>query len=345
MLRLRPISLIALGVCCLAAPLAFAQRYNFKFYGEEEGLKNLAVQAVLQDRAGFLWVGTQDGLYRYDGNHFNAFTTRDGLPGTRIEALHESEDGTLWVSTDRGLARRAHDRFESVALNGRAVIGRQGISSDRNGHLYLATNLGLVIGDMSKTGATLRPVEPEGLAPAGRGVSASVYTDASGLVWFSCGLDLCELNNRTVTDLSAAQGLPPDRWDAILGDPEENLWVRSATALYLRRSGSAHFELQPGLAESTNTFPTMALDPAGRLLAPTNRGLMRQAATGWELIDAEQGVTSNDISTVFQDREGSVWLGLLGSGLARWLGYGEWQSWTAHEGFSRESVWSITRRW
>src|SRR5580692_5736204 len=116
MLRLRPISLIALGVCCLAASPAFAQRYNFKFYGEEEGLKNLAVQAVLQDRAGFLWVGTQDGLYRYDGNHFTAFTTRDGLPGTRIEALHESADGSLWVSTDRGLARRAHERFESVNL-------------------------------------------------------------------------------------------------------------------------------------------------------------------------------------------------------------------------------------
>lgn len=79
---------------------------KFKFYGEEEGLKNLAVQAVLHDRAGFLWVGTQDGLYRYDGNHFTAFTTREGLPGTRIEALHESEDGTLRVSTDRGLARR-----------------------------------------------------------------------------------------------------------------------------------------------------------------------------------------------------------------------------------------------
>ena len=125
--RLRPVWLIALGACCLAAPSALAQRYNFKFYGEDEGLKNLAVQAVLQDRAGFLWVGTQDGLYRYDGNHFTAFTSHDGLPGTRIEALYESADGTLWVSTGRGLARRTHDRFESVALDGRTVIGRQGI--------------------------------------------------------------------------------------------------------------------------------------------------------------------------------------------------------------------------
>ena len=167
MLRLRPVWLIALGACCLAAPSALAQRYNFKFYGEEEGLKNLAVQAVLQDRAGFLWVGTQDGLYRYDGNHFTAFTSRDGLPGTRIESLYESADGTLWVSTGRGLARRTHDRFESIALNGKTVIGRQGISSDRNGHLYLATDLGLTIGDISKSGVTFRAVEPPaGLAQA-----------------------------------------------------------------------------------------------------------------------------------------------------------------------------------
>ena len=338
MLRLRPVWLMALVACCLAAPSAWAQRYNFKFYGEEEGLKNLAVQAVLQDRAGFLWVGTQDGLYRYDGNHFTAFTSRDGLPGTRIEALYESADGTLWVSTGRGLARRAHDGFESVALSGRIVIGRQGISSDRKGHLYLATDAGLVIGDIGKSGVAFRPVE----RPA-NGAAVSVYTDASGSVWFGCGLDLCQLDKRTFTDVSAAQGLPPARWDAILGDLEGNLWVRSATTLYVRRNGSARFEVQAGLAESTNTFPTMTLDPAGRLLAPTNRGLMRQAATGWELIGAEQGLTSNDISTVFQDREGSVWLGLLGSGLARWLGYGEWQSWTAHEGLSRESVWSITR--
>src|ERR1700675_2075129 len=122
MLRLRPVMLIAWGASSLLAPLASAQRYNFKFYGEDEGLKNLAVQAVLQDRAGFLWAGTQNGLYRYDGNHFTAFTSRDGLPGTRIESLYEAADGTLWVGTDRGLARRIRDRFEPVALNGHVLI-------------------------------------------------------------------------------------------------------------------------------------------------------------------------------------------------------------------------------
>ena len=328
--RFRLLALLAL--CALPAA---AQRYNFKFYGDDEGLKNLAVQAVLQDRAGFLWAGTQNGLYRYDGNHFTAFTSREGLPGTRIESLYEAADGTLWVGTDRGLARRAGDRFESVSLNGRELIGRQGISSDRQGRLYLATDGGLVVG---QKGTAFRRI----VAPAGvnRDEVVSVYIDPSGVVWFGCGLNLCRWDGRSAGQIG---GLPLDRWDAILVDLDGNLWVRSASALYLRARGSAQFELQTGLPPSSNTFPTLALDPAGRLLVPTNRGLARRIAGGWEVIDADQGVTSNDISAVFQDREGSIWLGLLGSGLARWLGYGEWQSWNTHEGLSRESVWSVAR--
>src|SRR5579863_8555692 len=93
------------GALAAPGPLA-AQRYNFKFYGEEEGLQNLAVQVVLQDRAGFLWAGTQNGLFRYDGNAFTSFGKADGLPAGRIDSLHEAVDGTLWVGTHLGLAMK-----------------------------------------------------------------------------------------------------------------------------------------------------------------------------------------------------------------------------------------------
>src|SRR3984957_19884366 len=100
----------------LSVSVAYGQRYNFNFYGEEEGLQNLAVQVVLQDRAGFLWVGTQNGLYRYDGSRFVGFGKAEGLPGARIESLHESIDGTLWVGTRVGLARRKGEQFEIVPM-------------------------------------------------------------------------------------------------------------------------------------------------------------------------------------------------------------------------------------
>jgi signal transduction histidine kinase/CheY-like chemotaxis protein/streptogramin lyase len=327
----------ALGLFLLfSCQLALAQRFNFKFYGEEEGLQNLAVQVVLQDRAGFLWVGTQNGLYRYDGSRFGGFGKNEGLPGARIEALHESIDGSLWVGTQYGLARRRGDRFETVPLNvAQGITGREGIASDASGRLYLATERGLVIGALAGQSSFT-------LIPCAEG-AASVYVDASGVVWFGCGAGLSRLENGTAQHLGQQEGLPAERWDAILGDVEGNLWVRSEKSLYVRAAGSRRFETRRGLPESTNTYPTLAIDPRSKLLVPTYHGLARQTDTGWAMIAAEQGLTTNDISAVMQDREGSIWLGLLGSGLARWLGYNEWESWSEREGLSRESIWSVAR--
>ncbi len=235
-----------------------------------------------------------------------------------------------------GVARKKGDRFEAVSLGvARGVAGREGIASDAAGHLYFATERGLVTGSNGS---------PYKLIAAPRGEASSVYVDGTGAVWFGCGSNLCRFENGEAREIGSEEGLPGDGWDAILGDRQGNLWVRSERSLYMRANGSRRFEpARAGLPESTNTYPTLALDPAGRLLVPTYRGLARQTGKGWEILEAQQGLTTNDISAVMQDREGSIWLGLLGSGLARWLGYNEWQGWSDREGLSRESIWSIAR--
>ncbi len=335
-MRLRTLALVT--VLLTLGSSAFAQRYNFKFYGEDEGLQNLAVQVLLQDRTGFLWAGTQNGLYRYDGHGFTAFGKNEGLPDAHIESLHEAVDGTRWVGTLNGLARFNRDHFETVGAGVvQGVVGREAIASDAGGRLYLATEHGLVIRDGEKLqliGRADRVTEE---------AVGSVYVDGDGAVWFGCGRSLCRFENGAARDAGTEAGLPQERWEAILGDVEGNLWVRSEHSLYLRPAGSQKFQVRGGLPEANNTFPTLALDPSGRLLVPTYRGLARQTPSGWEIIDAQQGLGSNDICYVMQDREGSIWLGLLGSGLAKWLGYDEWQNWTDREGLSRESIWSIAR--
>jgi signal transduction histidine kinase/ligand-binding sensor domain-containing protein/DNA-binding NarL/FixJ family response regulator len=344
---------VALG---LPIPMA-GQRYNFKFYGEEEGLKNLAVQVVLQDRAGFLWVGTQNGLFRYDGSRFTSFGRAEGLPPGRIDSLHEAVDGTLWVGTDFGLAWRKGERFEPVALGAdfgvnQGVAGREAIASDAGGHLYVATAKGLAVGTKLPQGWAFNRVEA---APGHtrNEPATAVYADSTGLVWYGCGAtDLCRLQGgRSLS--SSLEGLPPDRWEAIIEDLEGNIWVRSEYELAVRSPATSRFQLhtegpsgkvprEGALPPATNTLPALALGPDGNLLVATNLGLARQTSAGWETVGADQGLTTNDISAVQQDREGSVWVGLLGSGLARWLGY-EWQSWNGSDGLSRESVWAAAR--
>jgi len=262
----------------LAVP-ASAQRYNFKFYGEEEGLDNLVVQVVHQDHAGFLWVGTQNGLFRYDGNRFVAFSRAEGLPSNRIDSLQEAIDGVLWVGTRNGLARRAGDRFEPVSIGvAHSILGRDGIGTDGQGRLYLATERGLVVGE--RTGSTYSfegVASPPGLAgePA-----ISVYVDGAGTVWYGCGASLCTLENGVAREIGPAQGLPRERWFTIRSNVDGDVWVRSEHGLYRRAASSKKFELLGGLPESSNTYPTMVLDPSGRLLVPTDQGLARQTRNG-----------------------------------------------------------------
>ncbi|MEP6960707.1 MAG: two-component regulator propeller domain-containing protein, partial [Acidobacteriota bacterium] len=280
----RPRILGALVVALLLSAPAWAQRYSFKFYGEEEGLQNLDVQVVLQDRAGFLWVGTQNGLYRYDGSRFSGFNKNQGLPGTRIDSLHEAADGTLWVGTRSGLARRVGDRFEAVPiataqanrgqLIAQGIMGRQGIATDAQGNLYLATEAGLVVSENQRGSLKFTAIpNPESQSDE---VTTSVYLDASGTAWYGCGTGLCMLTSNGARDIGKEQGLPEERWFSILGDVDGNMWVRGERYLYRRAAGAAKFEALPKLPESHNTVPTAALDPQGRLLVPTDKGLARE---------------------------------------------------------------------
>ena len=109
------------------------QRYSFKRYDQSSGLPNQNVRTLLQDRAGFLWIGTDNALYRYDGRQYRTFSTADGLPPARVEALHQSNDGTIWVATSSGLARLDGERFEIVS----SLRGMGALASDRMGRLYV----------------------------------------------------------------------------------------------------------------------------------------------------------------------------------------------------------------
>src|SRR5713101_4556614 len=72
---------LAVALCLLIAQASFAQSYSFKRYGPDEGLRT-AVNRLFQDRDGFLWVGTSNGLFRYDGDRFQRFGTAEGLPAS-----------------------------------------------------------------------------------------------------------------------------------------------------------------------------------------------------------------------------------------------------------------------
>ena len=115
-------------------------------YGQAEGLTNLSATALAQDTTGFLWVGTQNGLFRYDGSRFDAFDTSKGLPASEVVSLADA-GGSLLVATTGGVVLFTRGHFLPVLFNGALITTtrRQGVAADDEDNVYLATDKGLMV--------------------------------------------------------------------------------------------------------------------------------------------------------------------------------------------------------
>jgi len=324
----------------LGLPLT-AQRHRFRYYSHGDGLKDTEVHSLLQDHIGFIWVGTATGLFRYDGARFTNFPIPGS--GTIIRALAETADGTLWVGTNSGLVRMRDGKSEPVDAIGDAGIPTSAsLVADAHGRLFVATTRGLWVGvpkgeDMAFTWVA----NPDGILDPG---AYGVHLHPAGTVWFGCGNKLCILVSGRAKEVSGETGVPDDRWDAILTDTRGNLWIRSESRAMVRLKGEQRFrERDTGLAPAMWGVTTLYLDRDGELFAPNEAGLSFLVGDSWETIGIEQGLPVNPTCCVLQDREGSIWVGLAGAGVARWRGYGQWQSWTRSEGLAGYNSQAIYR--
>jgi signal transduction histidine kinase/ligand-binding sensor domain-containing protein/CheY-like chemotaxis protein len=326
----------------LLAPLPLsAQRYRFKYYSHGYGLKDTEIHCLLQDRTGFLWAGTAGGLFRYDGMRFVRVGEAD-TPTSSIESLVETPDGTLWAGTSSGLTRLRGDRLDPVKLSEPVrITGHSSIAYDARGQLYVGTTGGLYVGRPNGSDLVFQHYSnPAGVSdPAVYGVHA----DATGVVWFGCGDGLCNLTPEGMHVFGRDAGVPPDRWEAILTDRQGSLWIRSLHRLLVRAIGARSFTPRDrGLAHAMD-FASLYVDRQGRLFVPTELGIGLLTTSGWETIGIEQGLPTNPTCCVLEDREGSIWVGLDGAGLARWVGGDQWQSWTRSEGLAGTNLQALHR--
>jgi signal transduction histidine kinase/ligand-binding sensor domain-containing protein/ActR/RegA family two-component response regulator len=332
------------AVLLLIAGCAQAQQYTFQAFGADEGLDNMSVDTTYQDRVGFLWVGTEGGLYRYDGRRFTKYSANEGLPFSWIDSIHETPSGELFVGGQRGLAQRIDERFQNVPIApAKEVVGPQGIASDASGRLYVATDAGLAIGDRDLPGAPwhFRMVHN----PPGDGVAGvnSVLIDPDGTVWFGCGQRICRLDHGGSTSVfGTIEGVPPDQWGALLRDRKGNLWARAVKHLIVLPKNANCFQAVAHAPDVQSLrLSSLSLDRSGNILIPSSLGLHVFTGSSWLLFDGSKGLPDTETSSAMTDREGNVWLGFGGTGLWRWKGYGAWESFTTRQGLPNNSIWGL----
>jgi diguanylate cyclase (GGDEF)-like protein len=320
---LRRVALIVLLAAVPAAARVLPPGIRpFRTYGTEAGLGNLAAMRLAQDSAGFLWVATQDGVYRYDGNRFARFGLAEGLPSSYVGNVQAAPDGSVWVITYGGLARFDGRRFNAVA-----APQPNAISIDDANNVYIATARGVMRGNAKQPFAAIAGWPNE--------EATAVWFDRTAHAIIAASANrIGRLANGGWTFWTNPNN---ERIDAIVVDRQHTIWTRSAAHLWSKAENENAFRDESRALSATSTAGYLAVDRRGNLWVPTDRGVATHDDSGWSVIGAAEGLPIEWARDVLEDREGSIWIASLG--VHRMLGRGELTTYDRRSGLPNAVIW------
>lgn len=327
--------LMALLLMAVQTPAQQRTLY-FEKINDQNGLSHNRVNCITQDLRGFLWIGTNDGLNRYDGQNFKVFRNEPGnstsISGNIISDLVVDDDGVLWIATiDGGLTRYdyrlpAKEQFRqykhlpgdssSIPVN---IVND--IYDDQKGSLWLATSGSSIVKLNKKTGQFTSLLLT-------RTTALVLCPDASGTIWVGRqGGGLLKINPQTFTASTDSRydnlysKLPHAVITSLYRDAENNMWFGSWDKLLYEYNARTGMEKVYSSSTVTGTFTNdeikcFAEDAEGRLW-------MGGKTEGLQVLDKKTGIftryknepelngsiSDNEINCIYVDRNGSTWLG------------------------------------
>ncbi|MGO8930452.1 MAG: two-component regulator propeller domain-containing protein [Limisphaerales bacterium] len=306
----------AVATVAATNPPPIGEGLVIRAWGTGAGLPQNTVNAIAQTPDGYLWLGTRDGLARFDGVRFTVFSLRDSLQSVEIQTLYVNRKGTLWIGTSGGgLSRWVKGRIENVTLPHELVAPDTvtAFAEDAAGRLWIGTVAGLSLWQDD------RFVEIPELATLARASVRALRCDRSGGMWIATGSrGLYEFRGQR---LAESQGPPGNERIAaycLLEDSGSNLWASVGNGTVLcRRAGKW------GSYTQTNGLPfafvtCLAQESGGTLWAGSlDDGLYYFQGGRFIALRKEQGLLANDIRSLYPDREGNLWVGTRTGGLNR----------------------------
>jgi signal transduction histidine kinase/ligand-binding sensor domain-containing protein len=286
-----------------STPLA---NYGRQTWGMENGLPQNTVQALVQTRNGFVWLGTEVGLVRFDGNSFAVFdkNSTPALPGNDVRCLLETKDGALWIGTSEGLGRwkdgvvTAFTTKDGLPGNGIRALGQ-----DHWGLLWVYTDAGLV----RQNG--------ERFAPAGEWRPGTVITAVTSRGGVSIWIDVTPDSGNDWRQLAVQAGLSKDGIEFYAGMNSESMAVGSKSTLLLGSGSGITKRLTSGKELPGSRIQVLLADRESSLWIGTNGGLARWAEGKVQRLPVTDPLATASVLTLMEDHEGNLWVGTETGGL------------------------------
>jgi signal transduction histidine kinase/CheY-like chemotaxis protein/ligand-binding sensor domain-containing protein len=293
-------------------PAKAITQYIHESWSTVDGLPQDNVVAIAQTPDGYLWLGTEEGLARFDGVRFTVFdkSNTPELKSSFISALLVDQTGSLWIGTGGGGVLRMRDG-KFVAFTTRNGLSNNSVLSlgeDREQGIWIGTEGGGV--NRFKDGKFTVYNSKIGLVDD---AVFSIFAARDGSVWFGTGGGLSQLKDGSFRNFTVQEGLPNKNVRAVFEDQEGTLWVgTNGGGLSQFQDGAFKtYTTKDGLA--ANSVFSIYQDKEGSLWIGTFGGGLNRWSNGkFKTYNMAAGLTSDNVLVLLQDREGSLWVGTVG---------------------------------
>jgi signal transduction histidine kinase/ligand-binding sensor domain-containing protein len=291
-------------------------QYGHTAWRVEDGVFSGSPNAIAQTTDGYLWIGTQAGLMRFDGVRFVSWQPPKGseLPSSRINSLLGARDGSLWIGTSMGLARWRNGNLINYSDATGSIMA---ILEDRTGTIWIArANLSDAKGPLCKIIDTaVRCLgRDDGITVP---YAVTLANDSLGNVWLAGALMVSRWQTSSA-DTYVPAGLNPSEIfngvQALAARPDGSVWVGLVHAgkgggLQQLVQGTWRPFVTPEFDGSTLEVTELLVDRDGSLWIGTlNRGIYRIQGNKVEHFLSSDGLSGDAVSGLFQDREGNIWI-------------------------------------
>lgn len=302
----------------------------------ENGLPQNTVHSIAQTSDGYIWIGTEEGLARFDGVKFTVFNNRNTpqLKSNYIRTLLADRRGALWIGTAEGLVRMLNGKFSVFTTNdGLPSDTIQAVYEDREGNLWVATATGL---GLFKGGAVTTFTTKERLIG---GSIQALFEDAEGALWICTPYGLGRLKDGKFANYTVRDGLGSNSVRSIQQDRDGRLWFGTLSGLSSFSGGRfTTYTTRDGLP--SDRIMALCADREGSLLIGTANGLSRFKDQHFTDFNATDGLATSTILSLLEDREGNLWIGTESGGV-NLLKDTKFTTYSARNGLANDLVKSV----